>query len=139
MPYGDRRHAPIAAKDIARVIVSLLGDPSPHLSKRYILTGPENLTLSEMATTIGKAINQHIDYVDLPAEQWREALLHQIGLPEFLAEHLYQVAIDHQEGIFDLQTDTVELLTGKPPQNLTEFALEHESLFVGKQAVALGL
>jgi hypothetical protein len=66
-----------------------------------------------------------VEYVDLPAEQWHAILTKQVGLPKFLANHLHQAAIDHQGGLFEHKTDTVECLTGTAPQNLKEFVREH--------------
>jgi NAD(P)H dehydrogenase (quinone) len=139
LPYGSRSHAPIAASDIARAAVALLVDPAPHAGERPVLTGPENLSIAEMANHIGKEIGRPVEYVDLPVDQWRELLIRQVGLPEFLADHLYNVAIDHQEGIFDHQTDTVERLTGTAPQRLDEFVRERLALFKGEEAVFLGV
>jgi NAD(P)H dehydrogenase (quinone) len=139
LPYGTRSHAPIAASDIARSVVALLLDPMPHAGERPILTGPDNLSIAEMAEVIGHEIGRSVEYVDLPVEQWREILMHQIGVPEFLANHLHQVAIDHQEGIFDQQTDTVEMLTGVAAQSLAEFVRKHLAKFKGEETVFLGV
>lgn len=138
LPYGSQSHAPIAANDIARSVVALLLDPAPHTGERIILTGPDNLSIAEMANVIGQGMGRPVEYVDLPAEQWREILIQQVGMPEFLADHLYKVAIDHQEGIFDHQTDTVETLTGTAAQSLKDFVREHLALFKGEEAVFLG-
>jgi NAD(P)H dehydrogenase (quinone) len=134
LPYGTRSHAPIAANDIARSVVTLLLDLKPHAGERPILTGRDNLSIAEMANVIGHEIGRPIEYVDLPVEHWHDILVHQLGLPEFLANHLHQVAINHQEGIFDHQTDTVEMLTGAAPQSLAEFVREHLAKFKGEGA-----
>jgi NAD(P)H dehydrogenase (quinone) len=75
----------------------------------------------------------------LHAEQWCDMLIGQAGRPEFLAEHLYQVAIDHQDGIFNHQTDAVENLTGVAPRYPEDFVREHLALFKGDEAVFLGV
>jgi NAD(P)H dehydrogenase (quinone) len=139
LPYGTRSHAPIAAADIARSVVALLLDPGAHAGERAILTGPNNLSIAEMANVIGHEIGRTVEYVDLPVEQWHEILVKQVGMPEFLANHLHQVAIDHREGIFDHQTDTVEALTGTAPQSLAEFVRAHLAQFKGEESVFLGV
>ncbi len=139
LPYGTRSHAPIAAIDIARSVVALLLDPSPHTGERIVLTGRENLSIAEMANRVGQGIGRPVEYVDLPAEQWREILIQRIGLPQFLADHLYNVAIDHQEGIFDRQTDVVKTLTGIDPQSLALFVHLHLAQFKGREPVFLGV
>ena len=59
-----------------------------------------------------------IQYIDLPIDQWRSLLVEQVGLPEFLVNHLAAVAQDHKDGIFSAQTDVVERIGGQPPQSL---------------------
>jgi NAD(P)H dehydrogenase (quinone) len=139
LPYGSRSHAPVTAHDIARVVVHLLQHPEGNVGARHVLTGPDNLTVHEMANVIGQEIGSPVAYVDIPAEQWETILVEQVGLPPFLAEHLKKVAIDHQEGVFDQQTDTVETLTGSPPQSLRDFVKKALPLFQGNEAVFLGV
>ncbi len=139
LPYGNRGHAPIAAQDIAQVVVHLLQHPESHAGEKLILTGPEIFTMQEMANVIGQQIGHEVTYVDLPAEQWHTILTDQVGLPAFLANHLQQVAIDHQEGLFEIKNDTVERTTGTAPQSLASFVREHLPQFQGKESVFLGV
>jgi NAD(P)H dehydrogenase (quinone) len=139
LPYGDRGHAPIAAADIARVAVELLQRPEAHAGQKLVLTGPKVFTIHEMANLIGAEVGRPVEYVNLPAEQWRDILVDQAGLPEFLAEHLYNVAQDHQDGIFDEQTDMVEKVTGVAPQPLADFVRENLAKFKGQEAVFPGV
>lgn len=139
LPYGNRGHAPIAAQDIARVVIHLLQHPESHVGKKPVLTGPELFTIQDMANVIGQQLGHEVTYVDLPSEQWHTILTEQVGLPAFLANHLHQVAIDHQEGVFEHQSDAVERLTGIAPQSLESFVREHLPQFQGKENVFLGV
>ncbi len=121
LPYGDERHAPVAAEDIARVLVGILADPEPHVGQHYVLTGPRNMTIAEMAEVFTKVLGKPIKYVNLPIEQWRSILMEKGGIPEFLANHLAHVAQDHQDGVFSAKTDIVERIGGRPPQSLEDF------------------
>ena len=67
------------------------------------------------------------------------ALTQQVGLPEYLAEHLRKVAIDHQEGLFERRTDLVAEITGRAARSLREFVGEHRGQFEGREAVLLGV
>jgi NAD(P)H dehydrogenase (quinone) len=40
LPFGNGRHAPIAAEDQGRVISAILANPAPHSGKTYKLFGP---------------------------------------------------------------------------------------------------
>ena len=125
LPYGDERHAPVAADDIARVVVGLLTDPEPHIGERYVLTGPKNLTVAEMASVLSEELGTAVEYVDLPLDVWGDAISGVEGLNEFAITHLKAVAVDHQNGIFSGETDVVERIGGQPPQSLPDFIREN--------------
>ena len=125
LPFGEGRHAPVAAEDIARVVVGILTDPDAHVGKHHVLTGPRNMTVSEMADVLSKELGKPVQYIDLPIDQWRSLLAEQVGLPEFLVNHLAAVAQDHKDGVFSAQTDVVERIGGQPPQSLEHFIRGH--------------
>ena len=49
LPYGEGRHAPIAAEDQARLIAAILAEPAAHLGKTYTLHGPIELSRGKPA------------------------------------------------------------------------------------------
>ncbi len=121
LPYGQERHAPVAAEDIARVAAAILADPSLHVGERYVVTGPVNMTIPEITQVLSKELGRGVEYVELPVEDWGQILSKVVGLPEFLVAHLKAVAVDHQNGVFSARTDVVERIGGHPPQSLSEF------------------
>ncbi len=129
LPYGDERHAPVSAEDIARVVVGILADPKPHVGQHYVLTGLRNMTIAEMAEVFTKVLGKPVEYVNLPIEQWRRILVEKVGLSEFLATHLAHVAQDHQDGVFSAKTDIVERIGGRPPQSLEDFIRANAKAF----------
>ncbi len=131
LPYGQERHAPIAASDIARVVVALLTAPESHVGARHVLTGPTNLTIAEMAIILGEELGREIEYVDLPVGVWGEVIAGVEGMNDFLKTHLKAVAVDHQNGIFSAETDAVERIGGQAPQSLQDFIREHIDAFGG--------
>jgi NAD(P)H dehydrogenase (quinone) len=129
LPYGTEKHAPVAAADIARVVVGILADPTGHVGERYIVTGPRNLTVGEMAEVLTKELGKPVEYVDLPIETWGDVLAGVDGMTPSLVTHLKAVAVDHQNGIFRTESDVVERIGGQPPQALDEFIREHRAVF----------
>ncbi len=134
LPYGDGCHAPVAAEDIARVVAGLLTDPAAHVGRRYVLTGPVNMTVAEMAGVLSKELGRPVEHVDLPIDVWGQMLSERVGLPEFLVNHLMAVAQDHRDGVFNAVTDTVEWITGRAPQSLEAFVRVHAAEFGGASA-----
>ena len=114
-------HAPVSAEDIARVEVGILEDPKPHVRQRYIITGLKNMNMVKIAKVLSKQLGKVVEYVDLPLDNWRQALVEKAWFAEFLADYLTNVALDHQNGIFSAENDIVERIGGQPPQSLESF------------------
>jgi NAD(P)H dehydrogenase (quinone) len=129
LPYGDEKHAPVTADDLARVITAILLDPVDHIGQRYEITGPENMTVAEMASVLSEELSTPVEYVDLPVDMWGAVLMKNGSMNEWLVEHLKHVAVDHQNGIFNAQNELVERITGTPAQSLAEFARNNMAAF----------
>jgi NAD(P)H dehydrogenase (quinone) len=129
LPFGDGKHAPVSATDIARVVVGILIDPQPHVGKHYIVTGPTDMTLSEMADVFSTELGKPVEYVNIPVEAWKNALDENPLMPSYLATHLAAVAVDHQNGIFSAETNVVETIGGQPPESLTDFVRRNIDVF----------
>ncbi len=132
LPFGEGRHAPVAAEDIARVVVGILEAPQAHVGARYIVTGPKNMKVSEMAEVLSDELGEAVEYVNLPLEQWRQALAAKAEFPEFLTDHLTHVAKDHQDGVFSAETNVVEKIGGREPQSLRQFVRENRAKFLAR-------
>ncbi len=136
LPYGTEKHAPVAAADIARVVSGILAHPADHVGERYVVTGPRNLSLTEVAGVISQELGKPVEYVDLPVDAWAGVLAGVDGMTDSLLSHLKAVAVDHQNGIFRGETDVVERIGGQRPQALEAFIREHRTLFGAEMAVA---
>jgi uncharacterized protein YbjT (DUF2867 family) len=62
-PAGDGRVALVAQDDVADVAVTVLREPETHAGRTYDLTGPEALTLTEVAGVLGAATGREVRYV----------------------------------------------------------------------------
>ena len=136
LPFGTQRHAPVTAADIARVVVAILEDPAPHVGRRIVITGSQNMTVAEMAEVLSAELGKLVEYVDLPIQQWRTILVEKFGFPDYLANHLAAVAQDHRDGLFTAVTDAVETIGGRPPQSVAEFVRANKAAFAGGPAPA---
>ncbi len=63
-PAGDGRVAAVARADVADVAVEVLRDPGAHVGATYTLTGPEALTLAEVAERAGVATGRRLRFED---------------------------------------------------------------------------
>jgi len=133
LPYGRGRHAPIAGEDIARVAVGILTDPAAHQGKTYVPTGPASLSMTDQASIFSRVLGRSVDYVDIPVEDWRQALSGLDVMSPYLIEHLSRVAVSHQKGEFDAVTDVVETIGGVRPTSLEAFIRHNHLAFGGRQ------
>jgi NAD(P)H dehydrogenase (quinone) len=127
MPFGESKHAPIAAEDQARLIVSILENPSAHRGKTYQLFGPKEYTSPEAVAEISAVLGHKITYERISLEAFREWGL-KLGGP-FLAQHLFEVAQDHAAGVFSGTDEVIEKITGHKPMGFEEFIRKHRSAF----------
>ena len=135
VPFGTGKHAPIAAEDQGRVIAGILEDPAAHKGKIYPLFGPVESTYEETAQVLSRALGRPVQYKQVAFEDFQKAFeagRKTIGRPvnDFLFQHLREVAIDHQNGIFAGTNDLVQRLGGRPPTTLEAFIEKHRAAFV---------
>jgi len=135
LPYGNGRHAPIAAEDQARAIATILAEPAAHVGKTYPLCGPTELDQAGIAAAITEVLGRKISYRPLTIPQYRERL-EKAGLPEFMIQHFCAVALDYQNGLFSGEDKFIAELTGKPPMTVQDFVALHREAF--RTATAAG-
>jgi NAD(P)H dehydrogenase (quinone) len=122
---GDSRFAPIAASDIARVIVGTLEKPRKHAGATYALHGPVEYSHQEIARVLSKTLHKAI-------------LFEQVTVPEFLKllamegdkakqAHFEAVRIDQQEGLLAGTDSTGSGIIGQPLMTLEKFILANRS------------
>lgn len=61
-PAADGRVSVVAQDDIADAATAVLRDPKPHAGTTYSLTGPEALTLNEIAAILAEATGREVTY-----------------------------------------------------------------------------
>lgn len=128
LPFGDGRHAPIAAEDQGRVIAAILDHPLPHAGKTYPLFGPVQMTHDEIADELTRVLRKPVHYDPIPIEtfsDWMKAR----GMSDHIIQHLSQVALDYRAGRFAGSNDVVERIGGRPATTVDRFVDQHRHLF----------
>ena len=133
VPFGTGKHAPIAAEDQGRVIAGILEDPAPHKGGIYPLFGPVEYTYAETAQLLSRVLGKPVQYRQVDFEEFSKVLQDRgknAGRENsFLFQHLKEVVIDHQNGVFAGTNDNVKKLGGRPPMTLEEFITQHRKAF----------
>ena len=137
LPFGRGKTNPISTLDVARVVATILAEPSsnlgPHLGRIYELTGSRSQDMNDIAREYSNALNREITYLDILPEDW-ERVLKSAGLPEHLTHHLVTMAELNRAGRYDRMTDGVERVTGGPAMSVREFMSRHADEFGGRRA-----
>jgi uncharacterized protein YbjT (DUF2867 family) len=124
---GDGKVSHIDLRDIAAVAVKTLTE-SGHEGKAYTLTGPEALSNARIAEILSEDTGREIRYVDLPAEQFKQALVG-AGLPEWSADALVDLQQLYRSGAASAVTNDVAQLLGRRPISLEQFSRDYASAF----------
>ena len=122
-PAGDGRVGAVARDDIADVAVAvLLGDG--HDGRTYDVTGPEAITLQEVAEELSRVTGRSITYYEETLEEAYESRA-AYGAPDFEVEGRVTSYAAIATGEMDVVSDTVSKLTGHAPMTLADFLRRH--------------
>jgi len=126
-PLGDAQISFIDARDIAEVAAIVL-TMSDHLNQTYEITGPTAYTYGEAAQMLSRTIGKTVQYVDLPSDAYREALL-KAGLPDWYADILQELFADYHAGYGARVSQNVERITGHAARTLPVYFEEYAAAF----------
>ena len=129
LPMEDARIASIDVGDIAEIAARVLTG-SGHEGKTYSLTGPEALTMTEVAEKLSAATGKAIRYVNVPPEAARQAQL-AAGMPPYLADALFELFAERRNGKEAQVWPDAELLLDRRPTSFDEFAKRNVEVFRG--------
>jgi NAD(P)H dehydrogenase (quinone) len=128
LPFGNGRHAPIAGKDQAYVIAAILENPEPHDRQIYPLHGPVELNHYEIADAISQTLGIPVRYEPLEVATFAEGL-NAKGFPPHLVQHLSNVAVDYQNGIFAGTDNLVEVIGNRTPMTVGDYVNANREAF----------
>lgn len=118
-PGGDGRAALIAQDDIADAAVAVLRDPLPHAGRTYELTGPEALTLTEVARTLTAVGGRPVTYVpETTEEAYASRAIY--GAPDWQVDAWVSTYTAIADGSLATVTTAVQDLTGHRAASLAE-------------------
>ena len=132
LPLEDVRLSPVDIEDVAKIAFVLL-TKGGHEGRAFDITGPQALSMSEIAAAIGEAIGKPVRYQNVSPEDRHRAML-AAGLPPFMVDALDEQAAErrrHPQSRIELGTDE---LFGVKPTTFTEFAKRHAAAFRGEAA-----
>ena len=129
LPMEDARIASIDVGDIAEIAAKVLTGAG-HEGKTYPLTGPQALTMTEVAEKLSAATGNTIRYVNVPPEAARQAQI-AAGMPPYLADALFELFAERRNGKEAKVWPDAERLLDRRPTSFDEFAKRNAAVFRG--------
>jgi NAD(P)H dehydrogenase (quinone) len=114
-PAGDGRVAAVAQDDIGEVVTAILRDPAVHDGRTYSLTGPEALTLHEVAAVLGPDVRYEPETI---YEAYASRAKY--GAPDWQVHGWVSTYTAIASGELAGVTDTVERIAGHPARTLAQ-------------------
>jgi NAD(P)H dehydrogenase (quinone) len=134
---GNSRNAPPSNEDIAKVTAATLVNPAAHAGKRYRPTGPELLSVPDMAATLSRVLGHRVRSVSMPYWLFLKAARLQ-GVQPFDLDSLSYYVKDHRDGAFEFgaPNDDVLRVTGQPAESFETTARRYAALPKAQRTLA---
>lgn len=119
-PAGEGRFAPVARADVADVAAAVLRSPDDHAGATYTLTGPEAVTLAEVAARAGAVLGRELRFEDETEEAayaWRRE---RYGAAPWQLDAWVSTYTAIRDGALAEVTDHVERVTGHAARTLEQ-------------------
>jgi NAD(P)H dehydrogenase (quinone) len=128
LPYGSGRHAPVAGVDQSYVIAAILEHPESHDRQAYPLYGPAEMDHYGIAEAVSRALGIPVTYDPISVEEFAAGLASR-GMSPHLIQHIRNVAIDYQNGIFSGTNNLIEVIGNHTPMTVEEFVTSRKDAF----------
>ncbi len=128
LPFGNGRHAPVAAVDQAYVIAGILENPRPHDRQVYPLYGPVEMDYHGIAAAVSRALGIPVRYEPVSIEEFADGLA-SLGRSPHLIQHLSNVAVDYQNGVFSGTNNLIEVIGNRTPMTVEEYVIDRKHVF----------
>lgn len=119
-PAGDGRCALVARSDVARSAAAVLRDPAAHAGATYDMTGPEALSLTDVARIITEVRGREVRFQDETIEE-AYASRAVYGAPDWQVDAWVSTYTAIGSGGMATVSDAVERLTSEPPLSFEAF------------------
>lgn len=131
LPMEQAKIASIDVGDIAEVAYIVLTGHG-HEGKIYPLTGPEALSMAEVAQKLSTATGKSIQYVNVTPEEATRANL-AAGVPPYAADALAELFAERRKGKEAQVSPIIQSILGRRACSFDEFAVRNAAIFRGER------
>jgi uncharacterized protein YbjT (DUF2867 family) len=119
-PAGDGRVAAVARRDVADVATVVLREPAAHADATYVLTGPEALTLAEVAERMSVVLGRDLRYEQESVAEAYESRRAAYDAEDWQLDAWVSTYTAIADGSCATVTDDVSRLTGHSARTLEQ-------------------
>lgn len=123
-PAGQGRVAIVARADVAAAAAAVLADPGAHAGLTYDITGPESLTLAEVAETISRVRGREVTFYDETLEE-AHASRAGYGAPDWQVDAWVSTYTAIASNELAPVSSAVHTITGNTPRTLETYLREN--------------
>ena len=127
VPTGNGAEAFVDAADIAAVAVETLADRGAHAGAVYAPTGPEALTVAQVAGIIAGAADRPVSHHHINRGAWIDGAIAAGAVPAGYGVMLNWLTGMIASGHGSRPSDDIRRVTGSPPASFADFA--HRNAF----------
>lgn len=139
---ADGKVACVARQDCIDSAVAVLTTDG-HCNAVYNITGPELLSFRQAAAILSEVAGKHVEYT-VVSDDDMYAYFDSLGIPRaavddnivagvaWCSDDMVSFERTIREGKFAVLSDDVRKLTGRTPQSLSSFALQHRALLTAQ-------
>jgi uncharacterized protein YbjT (DUF2867 family) len=124
---GEGAASYIDVRDVAAVAAHVLTS-ADHAGQRYVLTGPQPLTGTDLAAALATAIGRPVRAAQATSAEYA-AWLRTAGMSDWQVETLVELQTAIAYGKFASVTDDVQHVTGRPARTAETFFRDHRAAF----------
>ena len=117
--------------DVAEVAATVLTNTG-HEGKIYPITGPEALTMTEVAEKLSTATGKSIRYIKVTPEEAKNANL-AAGMPPYTADALFELFAERRKGKESQVSLVIPTIFGWQATRFDEFVSRNAAIFRGEQ------
>jgi uncharacterized protein YbjT (DUF2867 family) len=128
LPLEAAQVAQVDVHDVARVAAHTLIDDG-HEGKTYTITGPQALTMFQVARKISKAIGKEVRYMPAPAGAAKQ-VFRDVGLPEWDSTAIGEMFTEYATGKYAAVSGDFTAVTGQKPIDFDRFCADNKRVFL---------
>jgi uncharacterized protein YbjT (DUF2867 family) len=133
---GDAKISFIDVRDIAAATAKILSASAAHAGKIYEWNGPQAFNYTEVAALISKAAGRPVQFVNIPEEAQRKAML-DLGMPDWQVNALLDLQRYYTVEKKGAEiTPVLEQILGRPAIRMEQYVNENKEAFRSQAAGA---